>query len=177
MIAFAAIAMRPNLKTRMELRRRAAAWLRDHPSWRATVDSGACAVVHVRHGDKYTKAFLPAEEGHNHHFPPNATFDEYVGWAKFHLGAVAGQNFSETVPMMLMTDDADVEARAAAVGAAHGVELLTVAPGRPLVSTTAVVANEELAKVDCERQYHKPICKTGGFNYRWDPVTGRAGQG
>ncbi|KAH8049817.1 FMN binding protein [Aureococcus anophagefferens] len=37
----------------------------DHPSWRATVDSGACAVVH---------------------------------------------NFSETVPMMLMTDDADVEA-------------------------------------------------------------------
>ena len=177
MIAFAAIAMRPNLKTRMELRRRAAAWLRDHPSWRATVDSGACAVVHVRHGDKYTKAFLPAEEGHNHHFPPNATFDEYVGWAKHHLGAVAGRNFSETVPMMLMTDDADVEARAAAVGAAHGVELLTVAPGRPLVSTTAVVANEELAKVDCERQYHKPICKTGGFNYRWDPVTGRAGQG
>ena len=172
MIAFAAIAMRPNLKTRMELRRRAAAWLRDHPSWRDTVDSGTCAVVHVRHGDKYTKAFLPAEEGHNHHFPPNATFDEYVGWAKFHLGAVAGQNFSETVPMMLMTDDADVEARAAAVGAAHGVELLTVAPGRPLVSTTAVVANEELAKVDCERQYHKPICKTGGFNYRWDPVTG-----
>ncbi|KAH8078547.1 FMN binding protein [Aureococcus anophagefferens] len=61
--------------------------------------------------------------------------------------------------MMLMTDDADVEARRPS--APRRRRLLTGAGG--LVSTTAVVANEELAKVDCERQYHKPICKTGGF--------------
>ena len=97
---FVAVALRPHWQTRMELRLRMASWLEAHPTWRATAHTGHCAAIHVRHGDKYTPAWLDRE-----HPPPNVSLTGCVVKAK---RALAHVGIVDTGAMMVMTDDADI---------------------------------------------------------------------
>lgn len=169
-VAFLAVAFRPNARTRLTLRRRTRAWLAENPGWRSTRADGACAAVHVRHGDKYTAAFSPENFDYGRHRPPNASLGDYVDAALAHLpalGVAAGG-----ARLLLLTDDADVAGAAAGVAAEKSAEIFSVAPGRPLVSTSAVAADARLSATNCERKVASPRCATGGFNYRRDPLTG-----
>lgn len=118
---------------------------------------------------RYTKAWATPGAP-----PTNATLRDYVEAAKAHVeGRVGG--------MLVLSDDLDIIDALPDVAAAAGVRLFTVAPGRPLVSTSRV-ANSSLGDIDCERggnvhsRHHKRItdqCRTGGFNYRLHPDTGQ----
>ena len=57
--------LRPNWRVRLEIRRRVAAWLAEHPSWpsrsrrlggsvKGIADCKGTVAMHVRHGDKLT---------------------------------------------------------------------------------------------------------------------------
>ena len=162
---FVAVALRPHWQTRMELRLRMASWLEAHPTWRATAHTGHCAAIHVRHGDKYTPAWLDRE-----HPPPNVSLTDYVVKAK---RALAHVGIVDTGAMMVMTDDADIIGDIPRVAARQGVTLYTVPSARPLASTTNVTSSKA-ATINCERSYRHPLCKhRPGFNYRVDPTTGR----
>ena len=158
---FWSVAMRPHAKTRLELRRRIGTWLEAHPAWRSTGE--ACAAIHIRHGDKYTPAWID-----KNHPPPTATLKDYVANAS---KALSIRN--ATGPMLVMTDDQDIIDELPRVAATTGISLYHVPSARPLASSSEV-SSSEIGSINCERSHRDERCIRGpNFNYRRDQRTGQ----
>ena len=158
---FWSVAMRPHAKTRLELRRRIETWLEAHPAWRSTGE--ACAAIHIRHGDKYTPAWID-----KNHPPPTATLKDYVANAS---KALSIRN--ATGPMLVMTDDQDIIDELPRVAATTGISLYHVPSARPLASSSEV-SSSEIGSINCERSHRDERCIRGpNFNYRRDQRTGQ----
>jgi len=140
------VAFRPNRRTRFVVAERVKSWRAANP----TFDGGRCAAVHVRHGDKVTPRWQ--REKKNDRGFAMVSFDDYV--------ANASSASSLPPPRVLyMTDDKDVVDDAPRVAAKFGVDLFTVPPGRPLVSSRAVARDDKANRVNHQVACSKDVAQ------------------
>ena len=181
---FAMTFLRFNARTRVEVRRRVKTWREEHPTW---AQHAHCTAIHIRHGDKLTKAWTERKSIETRNRAFNRSLADY---AQLALEAAANESSSAGVEspsdpaMFIMTDDKDIVDAFAATSARLGVEFFSVEPGRPLVSTSAVQADsvsEQNHEILCKQAAESNILAQKGsqptlcsFDYLRDPTTGRA---
>lgn len=141
---FTFVALRPNRRTRDEVRSRVATWLADNPSW--PLGDSRCIAMHIRHGDKLTPLW---QESKHQDRGFVQSFEDYVDAA-----LRATRNLTR---IMYMTDDKDIVDEAPQVEAAKNVTLFTVRPGRPLVSTRQIAKDKKAGHINHQIQCRKDI--------------------
>ncbi|KAJ8601418.1 hypothetical protein CTAYLR_005932 [Chrysophaeum taylorii] len=171
----ALVALRPNRRTRAQLRDRMDSWRASNPSWPLHGD-GNCAAIHVRHGDKLTPVWRREkrqDRGFNRHFHEyidaalealanrkNRSFNRNYTRAstrRYRLHTNQTQPTGARARVIFMTDDKDIVDEVPSVEAIRNVTLFTVPPGRPLISTRSISNDKKLRHVNHQIQCRKDI--------------------